>query len=325
MPELVQSTVTTEEVKGWRGLHLLYFRGSSCSQKLLIALAERSVECRLREVNLPGGQNHTPWFLGINPRGVVPVLVDDGKVITESNDILAHLDQVGDAPPLCGPDAAARAAALRDLAFEDSLHMDLRAVTFNFLIPPAVVRKPKAYFEQLQKAAERDADREGGQGTLQQIAFWKRNMLGGLPDAELRGSVGRFDAWFRELDERLASGGWFSGRETPGAVDIAVYIYLTRLVACGYPLSSGHLPRLSAWHARACARGGWAAVVRRGEPLPARAVAAAHRAVQALRGTALRRYLPGAAPAGPAARRLRTAAAVAAALLLLLLLAKRGA
>ena len=34
-----------------------------------------------------------PWFLGINPRGLVPVLVHDGAVHIESNDIIQYLDK----------------------------------------------------------------------------------------------------------------------------------------------------------------------------------------------------------------------------------------
>ena len=52
MVQLVDSDIKTREVLGWKGVHVLHFAGSSCSQKLRIFLnrsEERRVgkECRL--------------------------------------------------------------------------------------------------------------------------------------------------------------------------------------------------------------------------------------------------------------------------------------
>ena len=43
-------------------------------------------------MDLISSKNLTPEFLAINPRGLVPVRVHDGVVITESNDILRYAD-----------------------------------------------------------------------------------------------------------------------------------------------------------------------------------------------------------------------------------------
>ena len=37
-------------------------------------------------------ENFSPFFQGITPRSLLPVLVDDGEVHIESNDILEYLD-----------------------------------------------------------------------------------------------------------------------------------------------------------------------------------------------------------------------------------------
>ena len=90
--QLSDETVTTQEVKSWQGLHLLHFQGSSCSQKVRILLAEKGIAWESHPVDLLRQAHATPWFLGINPRGVVPVLVHDGVVHVESNDIMEYLD-----------------------------------------------------------------------------------------------------------------------------------------------------------------------------------------------------------------------------------------
>ena len=67
--------------------------------------------------------------MGINPRGLVPTLIDNGKVIIESNDI-TYLE-TGLSPALIPKGQREEVDALLD--FEDSLHMDLRALTMRFV------------------------------------------------------------------------------------------------------------------------------------------------------------------------------------------------
>ena len=79
--ELAASDVLTKEVLGWKGLHLFHFSGSSCSQKLRIYMNLKGIAPSLHPVNLVKHENETDWYMGINPRGLVPTLIDDGKVI----------------------------------------------------------------------------------------------------------------------------------------------------------------------------------------------------------------------------------------------------
>ena len=81
-------------------MHVLHFMGSSCSQKLRIFLNLKGIEWESHLVNLSANENFTPWFLGINPRGLVPVLVHDGAVHIESNDIIQYLEKTFPSPKL---------------------------------------------------------------------------------------------------------------------------------------------------------------------------------------------------------------------------------
>ncbi len=93
MVQLVDSDIKTREVLGWKGVHVLHFAGSSCSQKLRIFLNLKGIPWESHPIDLPGNENFRPWFLGINPRGLVPVLVHDGAVHIESNDIIQYLEK----------------------------------------------------------------------------------------------------------------------------------------------------------------------------------------------------------------------------------------
>ena len=67
MVQLVDSDVKTREVLDWKGVHLLHFMGSSCSQKLRIFLNLKGIKWESHLVDLFGNENFQPWFLGINP------------------------------------------------------------------------------------------------------------------------------------------------------------------------------------------------------------------------------------------------------------------
>src|SRR5204863_9569893 len=90
MVQLVESDIKTPEVLDWKGVHVLHFMGSSCSQKVRVFLNVKGIPWESHHVDLMANENFRPWFLGINPRGLVPVLVHDGAVHIESNDIIAY-------------------------------------------------------------------------------------------------------------------------------------------------------------------------------------------------------------------------------------------
>ena len=126
MVQLVDSDIKTREVLGWKGVHVLHFVGSSCSQKLRIFLNLKGIKWESHPIDLPGNENFQPWFLGINPRGLVPVLVHDGAVHIESNDIIQYLEKTFPTPKLIPAGHENEVAAL--LKHEDDLHLDLRTL-----------------------------------------------------------------------------------------------------------------------------------------------------------------------------------------------------
>ena len=92
MVQLVDSDIKTREVLGWKGIHVLHASMSTCSKKLRIFLNLKGIPWQSHLLDLTKNENMSPWYLGINPRGLVPVLVDDGAVHIESNDIITYLE-----------------------------------------------------------------------------------------------------------------------------------------------------------------------------------------------------------------------------------------
>ncbi|TNF59096.1 MAG: glutathione S-transferase [Rhodobacteraceae bacterium] len=68
-----------------------------------MVLAEKGLTPEVRQIDLRAGENLSPAFLAVNPRGTVPVLVtDEGTVLTENLGIAAYLEARFPQVPLLG-------------------------------------------------------------------------------------------------------------------------------------------------------------------------------------------------------------------------------
>ena len=245
MVQLADSDIRTREVLGWQGVHVLHFMGSSCSQKLRIFLNLKNIPWLSHPIDLPSNENMQPWFLGINPRGLVPVLVHDGAVHIESNDIIQYLEERFPTPRLIPAGHENEVAAL--LKHEDDLHLDLRTLSFRFVFAPPGPPKPAAALESYIAHG----------GTVQgvkdhekqvQIEFWQRAAREGFTDAQARASALKFRAEFDALEKTQAKQPYLMGDHL-SVLDIAWLIYEHRLSLAGYPFERLH-PHVHAWAER---------------------------------------------------------------------------
>lgn len=58
---------------------LYQFGNSVCAQKVRITLFEKGLEREPREVNLFKSEQYSPEYLKLNPKGVVPTLIHEGR------------------------------------------------------------------------------------------------------------------------------------------------------------------------------------------------------------------------------------------------------
>ena len=87
-----------------------YFR-SSATYRVRIALNLKGIPWQSVVVDLraPVSAQHTREFRGLNPHGLIPVLVDGEHALTQSLAIIEYLEETHPQPPLLPRDAAARA------------------------------------------------------------------------------------------------------------------------------------------------------------------------------------------------------------------------
>lgn len=247
MVMLQESDIQTKEVLSWQGLHLFHFAGSTCSQKTRIFLRLKGIDWTSRHVNLIKKEQLQPFYMGINPRGLVPTLVHDGQVIIESNDILEYLEAQFPQPALIPTEQSNQVSAL--LQAEDNLHLDIRALTMRFVFPQFLAKRPEKDIAVYETSGSGTVSGEVDADRAREVKFYRdMNAHGGITDAQALQAYERFKAVLDQYDLDLAQHDYLLGTEL-SVVDIAWYIYARRLLDAGYPMAELH-PNVSAWFDR---------------------------------------------------------------------------
>jgi glutathione S-transferase len=110
----------------------LYHHGSSvCAAKVRIVLHEKQLQFDARYIDILAGEQFTPEYMRLNPKAVVPTLVDAGQVLVESTAICEYLDEAYPSPALMPSTPAGRyAVRLWTKAIDEDLHPACAVITF---------------------------------------------------------------------------------------------------------------------------------------------------------------------------------------------------
>lgn len=224
MPQIEPQDKSLGDLKG---LHLWHAPLSSCSQRVRLVLAELDLNYESNLINLEAGEHATAAYQAIHPKGVVPALVDDGKLFIESIDIIGHL---------AGANTALTSGSTDLLALADGAQLDLKLLTFEFLFKGA----PTAS-EEKTKAFQANHKNEW----LKQFYL---DFNTGFDRDRIQYAVRRTAAGFEVLDARLADGRKFLSGDEFSLADIAWLPNTHRFSLMGWPL--GRTPHVSAWFRR---------------------------------------------------------------------------
>jgi len=129
-------------------LELYHLPNSICSQKVRLCLAEKGLEWAGHIVRLGKFEHLTPEYLALNPNGVVPTLLDDGRPVVESTVICEYLEELHPEPPLAPADPYQRARMRAWLRFIDETpSMAVRVPSFNDVLLPGYRTMPPDEFK----------------------------------------------------------------------------------------------------------------------------------------------------------------------------------
>lgn len=129
---------------------LYHFNNSVCSEKVRLVLNEKGVTgWTSKEVDLFKSEQFDPDYLKLNPKGVVPTLVDENGVLVESTLIAEYLDELYLDPPL-KPAAPFDRAQMRlySKACDEGLHQGVAVLSYAAMFMDRLRKKPAAELQQ---------------------------------------------------------------------------------------------------------------------------------------------------------------------------------
>lgn len=240
MCEVARDELRSVEVLEWKGVHAVLDYKSVCSQKVLCALMMKRVPFTYKKVELMTRENRGEFFMGLNPRGVVPVLVHDGRVFIESVEIVKYIDRTFDGPSIY-PEKH-RASIDKLLQWEDDLHLDRRNFTHGgYMIPPAVnlnVHYTPAKLKEwlIDSGPDVRSAKNVSQGKKEQYKFWmEMYKAGGATPEMLRTSAKKWGGFYSHVNRELEGKNFILGGEEATLADVTAVITVHRMAAAGYP------------------------------------------------------------------------------------------
>lgn len=223
----------------------LYHHGSSaCAAKVRFALEEKQLDWEGRYVDLMRGEQFAPEYVALNPKAVVPTLVHDAAVITESTVICEYLDETFPAPALM-PGAPLERARVRiwTKAVDEELHPACSALTYIVSHRHRILREGAASFEEFLAAG-------GTEGRAARERKWQW-IQHGLEAPGAAAQLRIYAGYIEKMDQTLQASEWLAG-ESFTLADVALAPYLFRLesLAMDSLWRGGRLPRVEAWYCR---------------------------------------------------------------------------
>lgn len=238
MPEI---QTTRADVRELSGLHLWHYPLSNCSQRVRMALAEKGQDWISHPVDLSRNEQIDPQFLALNPKGLVPVLVHDGRTFIESNDIITYLDVTFGGPRLTPEDSLDQKRTSELMAAAGDVQDALKLLSFEFLFKLGAIKSR----EELEELARAGADPK-------LVDFHRELAEGrGFSRARIIEAVNTMDTRLAQLEARLTRALWLSGKDF-GLADISWLVNIHRLSLMNY--SFKQYPKLADWLYRCRAR-----------------------------------------------------------------------
>ena len=221
----------------------LYHSGlTTCSKQVRLCLAEKALDYVSHYIELWRYENLRPEYLALNPNGVVPTLVYDGRAITNSLVINEYLDDVFPEVAMRPADAGARARMRLWCWTADDVHPAVTNATYSAFMKSHAEELAPDDIERMLAATPVPERRER----------WRRITEGVFTEKELDDSFARLDFTVGRVDAALADGPFLAGAEYSLA-DISMLAIIHRINELR-PDFLTRRPRAADWRERMMAR-----------------------------------------------------------------------
>ena len=174
---------------------------------------------------------------------MVPTLVYNGNVYIESNDIMFFVESINTNINLI-PNKYIKEIE-ENLAYEDSLHHDLRILTFRFIVPHFLAKK------NLKKLNNKKNNKGTIKGEIdikkdKEVDFWMNHHKFGITDEQVNESFKKFSEAVTKIELKLTKNSYILNNEIT-VLDIAWFININRIVKAGFDLKNKY-PNTNKWY-----------------------------------------------------------------------------
>jgi glutathione S-transferase len=215
---------------------------STCSQRVRFALNAKGIAYEERKLDLFSGEQLKPEYLKINPNGVVPALVHEGREVLDSAVILEYLDEVygearGDGVTFTPEDPVARARMRWMMRYIDE-------------VPAPAIRVPSynlAFLPHFQAMSEEEFLALANSKPLRKEFLLTMGRTG-FPKAEMETAMDRLDRSVVRMNEWITESGgpWLMGKDITLA-DIAIMPVIVRMDDINLHASWADKPAVANW------------------------------------------------------------------------------
>ncbi len=115
-------STTTREYS--MALTFYYGSGSPFAWRVWLALEHKKIPYEMKTISFSSGELEKPEFLAVNPRHKVPVIVDDGFALYESNAIVEYLEEKYSSGERLFPADTQQRALVRRIIQEADLYLN---------------------------------------------------------------------------------------------------------------------------------------------------------------------------------------------------------
>jgi glutathione S-transferase len=224
---------------------LYHASASVAATKVRLVLSEKAIPWRGEVLDPQRGDQRRAEYRALNPSGVVPTLVDDGRVIVESTIIMEYLEDAFPASARLMPaDPYARASVRHWLRRVDDLHTSCATLTFAVAFRRALAHKTP---EQIEAHFSGAADPEMRERLVQAVTK-------ALDAPQAAHALRRYDKLLGDVESVLDKSAYLAG-DAYSLADAALTPYMLRAQMLGMDgLWVDRRPNLARWFDAVCAR-----------------------------------------------------------------------
>lgn len=223
-----------------------------CAQKVVLALEEKAVPYEIKHVDLRKFEQHEPWYLALNPGGVVPTMVWHDHIILESTVMSEFIEDQFPKTPLRPVDPLMRAKMRYwGKLIDDIVHPSIRPLSFMTMVRPIA-----------RQIAREDLDAVMARTPKKEIAdLWRRAARAPYTKVQLGEFLHKIEGVFDKMEASLQSSPFLAGADYTLA-DANATPYFRRLAQLGKTelWGEGTRPALTAWLSRIEARPSYASL-----------------------------------------------------------------